>query len=163
MIVCVCGGAEADAFCEQHGFLVLAHYHGDLLDYSGEAPVLVTDQEMTREGYDRWKCYMFGRGVELISTKWTDDEAILRMLRLERERKNRRGGRQAFGFTMMNGETCEIPGAIEVARRIIGLRDAGLTYREIQDTEGITHVGGKRLSLSTIQVIVKNRELYEKG
>ena len=99
----------------------------------------------------------------MISTKWTDDEAILRMLRLEQERKSRRGGRQMFGYYRKNGEVHEIPDAMEVARRIISLRDAGLTYREIRETEGIEHTGGKKLSLSTIQVIVKHRELYEKG
>lgn len=163
MLVCVCGGEEADAFCEAHDIIVFARYDGDLGSYRGDCPVLVTDQPMTREGYDKWKCHLFARGVELISTRWTDDEAILRLLRVMVERKGRRGGRQVFGFYRRNGEILANPAKMAVARKVIELRDAGLTYREIRDTDGVSHSGGKQLCTSTIRTICENRDLYEKG
>ena len=160
MVVCVCGGEAADVFCKEHGLLVYDRHDGNLEDYHGDCPVVVTDQPMTREAYEGWKCNMFNRGVELISTRWSDDDDIVRLLH---ERKRPRGGRQRFGFYRKNGEILENPEQMEVARRVIALRDKEMSYREIREAEGIRHIGGKKLSVSLIQVIIKNRDKYEKG
>lgn len=61
-----------------------------------------------------------------------------------------------FGFTKRNGEIVEIPAKIAVARRIIELRDAGKTLREIRENLSI------KMAMSTIQQIIKNRKNYER-
>lgn len=156
MVVCVCGSEALYGFCKEHGLLVYDRYYGNLEDYHGDCPVLVTDMPMPKEAYDDWKCYMFARGVELISTRWSDDEDIVRLLH---ERKRRRGGRQRFGYYRKNGEILENPEKMAVARRIIELRDAGLTYREIREADCID----QKVSVGTIQAIIKNRKIYEEG
>ena len=157
----VCAHGRVAEFCESHEMQILESYEGNLEDYKGSCPVVVTDQKMSREEYDRLKCTLFGRGVELVSTEWTDDEVILRLLRNQIEQRGKRGGRQMFGFAKRNGEIIEIPAMIGVARRVIELRDAGYKLREIQADEGVCHPDGGDLSLSTIQTIIKNRDKYE--
>jgi hypothetical protein len=51
---------------------------------------------------------------------------------------------------------------IAVARRIIALRDAGCTMKEIRDKDGVCHPDGRKLAVSTIQQIIKNRDKYKK-
>lgn len=150
----VCAHGEVAGFCKNHEMEILESYNGDLRDYSGSCPVIVTDQQMTREEYEALKCKMFSRGVEVISVDWTDDRTILSLLRLTIERRKKRGGRQMFGFYKKNGVIAEIPEKIEMARRIIVLRDSGKTLREITEAED--------LSLSTVQTILNNRDKYER-
>lgn len=157
----VCAHGDVAKFCKSHEMEIFEAYAGDLRKYKGNCAVVVTDADMTRMEYDSLKCELFGRGVELVSTKWTDDEVILRLLHNQVEQRGKRGGRQAFGFRQDHGRLVEIPEKIAVARRIIALRDAGKTYREIQVDEGAQHPGGGELSLSTIQTIIKNRDKYE--
>ena len=157
----VCAHGEVRKFCENHEMQILEKYEGDLKDYHGNCAVVVTDQVMTREEYDRLKCELFGRGVELISTEWTDDEVILRLLRNQIEQRGKRGGRRIFGFYQKNGQLVKNPGKIMVAQRIIGMRDAGYTLREIREADGICNLDGSLLALTTIQTIIKNREKYE--
>lgn len=158
----VCAHGEVEKFCENHEMQILERHEGNLEDYKGSSIVVVTDQKMTREEYDRLKCTMFGRGVELVSTDWTDDEVILRLLRNQVENRKKRGGRQKFGFYKRNGQIVENPAKITVARKVIELRDAGCKLREIQGYEGVCYPDGTPLSLSTIQTIIDNREVYEK-
>lgn len=158
MIVCAHG--EVAKFCETHEMQILEFYEGDLEDYKGSCIVVVTNQKMTRREYDDLKCTLFGRGVELVSTEWTDDEVILRLLRNQVENRKKRGGRQMFGFYKKNGVIVENPGMIEVARKVIELRDAGYKLREIQGRDDVCFPDGTPLSLSTIQTIIKNRDKY---
>lgn len=159
----VCAHGDVVGFCEAHEMQILEKYIGDISEYHrGNCSVIVTDQAMTREEYDDLKCTLFGRGVELVSTKWTDDEVILRLLRQTVELRKKRGGRQMFGYCKRRGMIVEIPEKIAVARRIIELRDSGVTLREIQDDPGCRNLDGTELSMSTIQTIIKNREVYEK-
>lgn len=158
----VCAHGEVSEFCEKHEMEILESYSGSLDEYKGSCAVIVTDEEMTREAYDSLKCSLFGRGIELVSVKWVDDEVILRLLRNQIEQRGKRGGRQRFGFTKRNGEIIEIPAKIAVARRIIELRDAGTTLREIQAETGLYYRNGKCLSMSTISGIIKNRKVYER-
>lgn len=150
----VCAHGEVAAFCETHEMQILEKYEGDLGAYAGNSPVIVTDQKMTRQEYDALKCALFGRGVELVSTEWTDDEVILRLLWNQIDNRGKRGGRQMFGFHKRKGMIVEIPEKIEMARMIIKLRDSGKTLREICEVAD--------LSMSTVQTIIKNREAYER-
>ena len=154
-------GEVAD-FCKKYNMKVLETYVGDLSDYNGNSPILVTDESMTRERYDLLKCELFARGVDLVSTQWLDDDVVLRLIRGDIERRRKRAGRQMFGFYRKNGVISENPAMIEVARRVIELRDSGLTYRDIREAEGIRHPDGKKIAISTLGVIVKNREKYKK-
>jgi hypothetical protein len=158
----VCAHGEVAVFCEKHNIEILERYNGDLEDYSGNCAVIVTDQKMTREQYESLKCTMFGRGLEVISTDWTDDAIILALLRQTVERRKKRGGRQMFGFTKKNGVVVEIPEMMEVARRVIELRDAGITLKGIRSDGNVKHPDGRKISMSTIQLIIKNRDKYER-
>lgn len=160
MVVCAHGNVVD--FCEKHDMQILTAYDGNLEDYHGNCAVVVTAQEMTRAEYDSLKCTLFGRGYELVSVRWTDDDVIIRLLLNQIEQRGRRGGRQMFGFYKRKGVIVENPAMIAIARRIIKLRDAGMTYREIREDAGVRHPDGGELSLSTIQVIIKHREVYEK-
>jgi hypothetical protein len=152
MVVCTHG--DVADFCRKYNMKVLETYEGDLSDYRGSCPVLVTNERMNRETYDSLKCDLFSRGVDLVSTHWLDDDVILRLIRRQLDQRGKRGGRQMFGFYKKNGVIAEIPEKMAIARRIIALRDSGKTLREIKERVD--------LSMSTIQVILKNREVYEK-
>lgn len=159
----VCAHGDVAGFCEAHEMQILESYVGDLLDYhKGNCAVIVTDAVMTRQEYDSLKCTLFGRGVELVSVDWTDDEVILRLLHNQIQNRGKRGGRQMFGFTKRNGQIVEIPRLMYVARKIIELRDSGMTLKEIREFPEIHHLDYKKISVSTIQQIIKNRERYEK-
>ena len=160
MVVCAHGNVAG--FCEAHEMQILESYSGDLNDYRGNCSVIVTDQKLTRQEYDSLKCTLFARGVELVSTEWTDDEVILRLLHNQIQNRKKRGGRQVFGFTKKNGQVVEIPEMMEVARRVIAMRDEGFTLKEIAGDRRVRHPDGKRISVSTIQQIIKNRDKYEK-
>lgn len=157
----ICAHGEVAKFCERYDMKILETYNGELESYRGNCAVVVTDQKMPREKYDSLKCELFGRGVELVSTEWTDDEVMLRLLRNQIEQRGKRGGRQPFGYYKKNGMITENPAMMAVARRVIELRDSGMTYREIRENAGVRHPGGGKLGLSTIQVIIKNRDKYE--
>ena len=156
----VCAHGDVIEFCERYDMQILECYIGYLEDYKGNCAVVVTDQRMTRKEYDSLKCELFGRGVELVSVDWVDDEVILRLLQNQVDRRKKRGGRQMFGYYKKNGQIIENPAMISVARKIIALRDAGMTYREIREDTDVRHPNGKVIALSTIQQIIKNREKY---
>lgn len=156
----VCAHGDVSRFCEGHGMKILESYEGDLGLYRGNCAVVVTDLKMTRKEYDTWKCLLFGRGVELVSTEWTDDDVILRLLHSQVENRKKRGGRQMFGFAKQNGQIVEVPVKMAVARRVLELRDRGLTLRDIREDADVCHPDGKKLSISTIQQIIKNRDEY---
>lgn len=161
MVVCAHGNVAG--FCEAHEMQILESYVGNLNDYyKSNCAVIVTDQVMSRQEYDFLKCTMFARGVELVSTEWTDDEGILRLLNNQIMGRKKRGGRQVFGFTKKNGQVVEIPEMMAVARRVIELRDAGLTLKGIHADKGVHHPDGRKISVSTIQMIIANREKYER-
>lgn len=163
MVVCAHDKhGDVAGFCEAHEMQILEKYIGDISEYHrGNCSVIVTDQVMTREEYDDLKCTLFSRGVELVSTKWTDDEVILRLLHNQIQNRKKRGGRQIFGFTKKNGQIIEIPEKIAVARRVIALRDEGMTLKGIRADREVRHRDGQMLAISTIQQIIKNREKYE--
>lgn len=160
MVVCVHG--EITEYCEQHDMIVADRYDGALEDYTGGCPVIVTSQEMPAPEYLWLKARLWARGYELVSTQHRDDPVFAEyLLSLRRKNREKHGGRVTFGFQMKDGVKIPHPENMKVARRILELRDAGCTLKQIHEDEGVHKQDGGRLSISTIQVIIKNRERYE--
>lgn len=161
MIVCLHG--DAIDFCKNHDMVIGGMYVGEIEDYDGAIKVLVTDQEMSRHEYFFLKGKLFARGVELVSTRYKDDDLVSEFLMYSagREQKNRHGGRYRFGYHNKNGEIKLHESGRAVVKRIFELRDRGFTYRAISEDAGVHHLDGGKLSISTIQIILQNREKYE--
>ena len=164
----VCAHGNVVEYCEEHGMRIAENWHGELTDYSGDCRVIVTSREMGLQEFLYLRMAMFSRGYDLRSVHHPNvDEKVNEFLEYAgmQERSRRRevyGGRQPFGWQRRNGEVIENPAMLAVARKIIELRDAGKTLREIQSVPEIHHPDGRRISVSTIQQIIKNRERYEK-
>ena len=165
MVVCIHG--DPSEFCEQNDMIPVAQYIGKIEDYKGDCRILVTDRDMSENEYYYLKGLLLARGVDLISTRYKDDEKVLGVVmytaqRAQERRKQSYGGRQPFGYYRKNGEVLENPKMMAVARRVIELRDSGMTLTVIQDDENVRHMDGRKISISTIQQILKNRDKYEK-
>ena len=164
----VCAHGNVMEYCDAHGLRIVENWHGLLLDYDGGCHVIVTDLELTTQEFLYLRMAMFSRGYDLRSVHHPDvDEKVNEFLEYAglQERNRRRevyGGRQPFGFMRRNGEVIENPAMMAVARRIIELRDEGATLRDIREDPGVHHPDGRKISISTIQQIIKNRERYEK-
>ncbi len=161
MIVCAHGNVRE--FCDKQDMVICDEYNGELSDYNGGCRVLVTDRHMTKNEYYYFKDILMRRGINLISTEHEDTPEVLEYLAYSAmRRKESYGGRQPFGYQRKNGEVVENPAMMAVARKIIELRDSGMTLREIQSSPDIHHPDGRKISVSTIQQIIKNREKYGK-
>ena len=159
----VCAHGNVKDFCDSKDMLICSEYSGELSDYHGGCRVLVTDQQMTKTEYYYHKDLLMRRGIDLISTGHEDTPEMLEYLAYSAERRREKyGGRQPFGYQRKNGVVVENESLISVAREIIALRDRGMTLREIQEASGIRHLDGRKISVSTIQQIIKNREKYGK-
>lgn len=158
----VCAHGDVADFCSKNDMVIVGQYDGEIEDYRGTIKILVTDQEMSECEYYYKKGKMLGMGIELISIRYKDDKLLTRFLGYQAERrKEKYGGRQPFGFRKIKGEVVLSPEGREVACLIIKMRDAGLTLRTIQACREVCHPDGRRISLSTIQQIIKNRDMYE--
>jgi hypothetical protein len=152
----VCANGVVADFCKNHGMEIVEHYVGDIENYDGNCRVLVTDKELEKYEYYYLKGKLLAQGVELISTKsWSAEPK-------EEVESKRKGGRYMFGFHQTNGEVTLHDNGRVVVKRILELRDAGYTYREIQNDPGVHHPDGRMIGISTIQIILSNREKYEK-
>lgn len=159
----VCAHGDVKEFCESKDLLICSEYDGELTDYHGGCRVLITDQRMTKTEYYYHKDLLMRRGVNLISTEHEDTPEMLEYLAYSADRrKEKYGGRQPFGFQRRNGVVVENTTLIAVARNVIDMRDTGMTLREIHESPEIRHLDGRKISVSTIQQIVKNREKYGK-
>lgn len=135
--------------------VITERYSGKLEEYSGRGLILVTDNCADQNDYYYMKYRLRMRGIELISTHWYDHgiESFLEYKeRRDAERRERKGGRRLFGLQSEE--------AMAVVRRIFELRDAGYTLRQISDDPGVRYTDGRKMPVSTIQVILKNRERY---
>ena len=85
------------------------------------------------------------------------------MYATKRENDNRKkfAGRCKFGFQRVGDKVVPHEGNMAVVKRILELKDKGYTLRTIKDDARVHHVDGGRLSISTIQLIIKNRKEYE--
>lgn len=149
MIVCAHG--EVSEYCENMDMIVVERFTGDIESYNGDCCVLVTDREMSAGEYYYLKGKMLARGVELVSTRYVDTENLAQGVVKEVSEKRGRG-RRKFGS--------ESEAEMAVVRRIFELRDSGHTMKEISEDEGVCYPDGRRMSVSTIQVILRNREKY---
>lgn len=74
------------------------------------------------------------------------------------------GGRPPYGYRSIRGQLTIVPEEAEVVRYVIAAKDAGVTFQTICDKlnqMGKTNRSGSKFSISTLQVIVKNKPLYE--
>lgn len=74
------------------------------------------------------------------------------------------GGRPPYGYTPLNGKLVIVPEEAEVVKFVIESKDKGMTYQTICDAlnnEGKTNRSGTKFSISTLQVIIDNKPLYQ--
>ena len=159
MIVCAHG--DVIEFWKKHHMVVVETHEGDLMDYCGDSRILVTAQEMTEVEYYFAKSELMKRGVELVSTKHKDNVELLELATYMNRRK-KSGGRSKFGFQNVNGEAVLTDSGRAVVKRILELRDMGYTYQKISEDDGVHYPDGRSLNISTIQIIIQNRKIYEK-
>lgn len=154
-------GNVAD-YCRDHDMVIAGEYDGEIEDYKGNCPILVTDRIQDTNEYYYLKYKLLRKKVELISVHHNNEELLdfIRYMR-GREQPDKNRGRVKFGFRRINGEVVEIPEMIAVARKIFELRDSGHTYGQIQNHPEVHHPDGRKLSVSTIQGILKNRGEYD--
>ena len=161
----VCGHGDVSEFCNKHNMNIVESYDGDIESYKGMCTILVTDQEMPEYEYYYLKGKLFSRGIELVSTKHKDggrlSEYVVYAAQRELGQRQKFTGRHKFGYQNVNGEIVPHEGRMAVVKRILELRDKGLTLREIREDDKVRNVDGRMLSISTIQSIIKNRKDYE--
>lgn len=162
----VCGHGDVAEYCKEHDMIIADQYSGEIEEYRGVCPVLVTDQDMPETEYFFLKGKLLAYGIELVSTRYDDnklmaDYAIHALKKAKKSREGKTGGRIRFGYRYDNGTIVPNEREMKVVRRIFELRDAGYTYRAISADRDVCRVDGSRLSISTIQTIVANRERYE--
>lgn len=162
MIVCTHG--NVDKYCENRRMVVVARHEGNIEDYSGVSRVLVTDFDFSEKEYYSMKLKMLTKGVELISTRYNDSEMVAHFIvdSIDNSRREKHGGRYKFGFQNVDGTLVLSDFGKTVVRRIFELRDLGFSYHGIRNDEGVSHPDGRKLAVSTIQIILENRQLYEK-
>ena len=161
MIVCTHG--NVDNFCKSRYMIPVCKHDGSIEDYSGVCRILVTDSDFSEKEYYSMKTKMLSRGVELVSTRYEDSEVVSQVIvdSLEKNRHGKNGGRCKFGFQNINGEVKLTEKGGAVVKRIFELRDAGCTYHTIRKDSDVRHPDGRMLAVSTIQVILENRKVYE--
>lgn len=150
MIVCAHG--EVSEYCESRDMIVVEQYTGEIENYGGVCRVLVTDQDMSPTEYYYLKGKMLLQGVELVSVRYVDSENLSQGVVREVAEKRGSLGRRKFG----DGSEAERA----VVDRIFELRDAGYKLRAISDDPKVRYLDGRKMPISTIQVILKNREKY---
>lgn len=161
MIVCAHG--NVDGYCSSRNMIPVSRYDGDIENYSGVCRVLVTDAEISEKEYWLLKSVMLAKGVELVSTLYEDSEVISKFIveSLESKHRKKSGGRCKFGFQRINGEVKLTENGRAVVNRIFELRDKGYSYHKIRNDENVRHLDGRMLAVSTIQVVLDNRKVYE--
>lgn len=161
----VCAHGNVEDFCKYHDMIILDRYHGDIESYRGICRVVVTDAEMSEHEYSYLKGKLFARGIELISTRYKDVEVlgyVAYVAQRESDRcQERHRGRCSFGYYRNGDDIMLHPTGERVVKRIFELRDQGYSYRMIREDEGVHHLDGGKVSISTLQVIVNNRKKYE--
>lgn len=156
MIVAAHG--NVDKYCEEHGMTIGERYVGAVEEYDGDRIVIVTDSLTDKNEYYYLKYKMLRRKKELVSIYHDDKEFsgfIVYLTAREAEVRKSLKQRLSFGFYREGGEIKISDEHLEVARRVIELRDSGLSYAKIQAECGLT--------VAVIRGIVENRNKYEGG
>lgn len=149
MIVCAHG--EVSEYCKNHGMTICDQHIGDIREYEGICRVVVTDQPMSENEFYALKLKMLRQGIELISVHHSDS-AMSEFISYLAQQKSRGGGRRRFGEHSAAERA--------VVDRIFELRDAGYTMKAISEDSKVGYLDGRKMSVSTIQVILKNRSKY---
>lgn len=158
----VCAHGDVVEFCEANGMDICETWIGDIEKYDGVCRVLVTDAPVSEYEYYYLKGLCLARGVELVSTRYTDNRLLTEYLHYVNSRKNDKlPSRQPFGWRVSGGVVVECPEELAVARLVLELRDTGMSFREITGDDRVVRPNGNRLNIGTIQSIVKNRHRYE--
>lgn len=163
----VVGHGNVEEFCRNHDMTVCWYYNGELVNYDYVHPVIVTDRITDANEYYYVKYRLMKRGVTLISAVDFDTnyenfiEYMSSRDKVCKRDRYKRVGRAAFGFKKHNGKQTPIPEGIAMAQKIIRMKDAGYKYREIIEDEGVHYPDGRKIGISTIQVILRNRRKYE--
>lgn len=162
MIVCAHG--DVADYCKEHDMLIVETHVGNLIDYNGVSRVLVTDQDIPEVEYCFLKGKLMARGVELVSTRHKDRQSLSEYMTYVTNQKSgkKSGGRYKFGFQNIDGEVKLMDSCRPILKRIFELRESGYTYRRIIEDERVHYPDGRKLNISTIQIILQNREIYEK-
>ena len=74
------------------------------------------------------------------------------------------GGRPPYGYKPVDGKLVIVPEEADVVRYVIEARDSGVMWKDIckkLNDDGKKNRSGTDFSISTLQVIVNNRPLYE--
>lgn len=74
------------------------------------------------------------------------------------------GGRPPYGYAPQNGKLVIVPEEAEIVRFVIQSKEKGMTYQMICDSlnnAGKTNRSGTKFSISTLQVIIENKPLYQ--
>lgn len=74
------------------------------------------------------------------------------------------GGRPPYGYSPLNGKLVIVPEEAEVVKFVIESKDNGKTFQTICDAlnaMGKTNRSGTKFSISTLQVIIDNKPLYQ--
>ena len=122
-------------------------YEGNIREYRGTARVLVTDSDVSESEYYFLKGEMLAKGYELISTRYNDNEVLSKYIRYSVDRrKDKHRSRKPLYLR-------EDP----VVDRILELRAAGKSLREIREDECVRRADGKMYSVSTIAEVIKRK------
>lgn len=73
------------------------------------------------------------------------------------------GGRPPYGYKPVGGVLTIVPEEADVVRMVFTMKDSGMTYQQVCDhlnEMGKTNRSGSKFPISTIQVILGNRNLY---
>ena len=74
------------------------------------------------------------------------------------------GGRPPYGYSPLNGKLVIVPEEAEVVKFVIESKENGKTFQTICDAlnaMGKTNRSGTKFSISTLQVIIDNKPLYQ--
>lgn len=74
------------------------------------------------------------------------------------------GGRPPYGYSPLNGKLVIVPEEADVVRYVISAKESGETFQRICDSlnaQGKTNRSGTKFSISTLQVIIDNKPLYQ--
>ena len=142
----VCAHGDVTEYCAARGMEIVVTWDGRIQDYSGRCRILVTDSDISENEYYFLKGEMYSRGIELISTRHKDSKQMLEYLVYAADRREAKsGGRPRFEDPV-------------VSQRVLELRSKGLSLRAIQESEGVRHPDGRKLSLNTINNIIRSKK-----
>lgn len=150
MIVCAHG--EVSEYCKNHGMTICDQHVGNIEDYTGVCRVLVTDASLGENEFYALKLKMLKRGLELISVDHSDEAMSEFVSYLAKQSGGSRGGRRKFGERSED--------EMKVVQRIFEMRDQGRTLKEISEDPEVGYLDGRKMPISTVQVILNNRDKY---